>query len=282
MPISVAEFMKQTNNSLEAIMVLAGDGTLAAATAITIKEVNYTTDVYLVTRAGDPVTVALATGAWPDECGEREEKSVAPALNLSVHPSTRAALLKHCQTTPLCVNNKEISGKHCLMLILYRDAVRLTNTLQRRCKTDEYFTETLDAVRLTNTLQRRCKTDEYSTETPDAVRLKNTLQRRCKTDEYSTETLDVVRLTNTLQRRCKTDEYFTDAMRFMFERLKIVVDENSAACVAALFTERFLQLCDSKDYRRVGVMLTGGNCNLQTLPFLLANSSHDSTTCRNT
>ena len=32
--------MKQTNNTLEAVLVLAGDGALAAATAITIKEVS--------------------------------------------------------------------------------------------------------------------------------------------------------------------------------------------------------------------------------------------------
>lgn len=33
--------MKQTNNSVEAVIVLTGDGTLAAATAITIKEVRW-------------------------------------------------------------------------------------------------------------------------------------------------------------------------------------------------------------------------------------------------
>ncbi|XP_063681203.1 probable serine racemase [Bolinopsis microptera] len=176
-----SEFMKQTNNTLEAVLVLAGDGTLAAATAITIKEIDDTTDVYLVTQSGDPVSVALATGAWPDECTERAEESVASALNLTVHPSTRPAILKHCEKTTITVDNNGI----------------------------------------------------------------------------------------------------TDAMRFVFERLKIVVDENAAACVAALFTEHFMHICDSHDYRRVGVMLTGGNCNLLTLPFVLPSKSHDSTRCRN-
>ena len=66
--------------------------------------------MYLVTQPGDPVTVALATGTWPDECAERAEESVAPALNLSIHPSTRAALLKHCEKTTLSVDNKGITG----------------------------------------------------------------------------------------------------------------------------------------------------------------------------
>ena len=38
-------------------------------------------------------------------------------------------------------------------------------------------------------------------------------------------------------------------MRFVFERLKVVVDANSAACVAALFSDAFMQCCDSKEYR---------------------------------
>ena len=40
-----------------------------------------------------------------------------------------------------------------------------------------------------------------------------------------------------------------DAMRFVFERLKVVVDSNSAACVAALFSNAFTKLCQEKDYR---------------------------------
>ena len=38
-------------------------------------------------------------------------------------------------------------------------------------------------------------------------------------------------------------------MRFVFERLKVVVDSNSAACVAALFSNAFTKLCQEKDYR---------------------------------
>ena len=43
-------------------------------------------------------------------------------------------------------------------------------------------------------------------------------------------------------------------MRFVFDRLKIVVDENAAAVVAALFTEHFMQICDSRDYRSVELL----------------------------
>ena len=95
-----------------------------------IFQINHTTEVYLVTQAGDPVSVALTTGVWLDECKERKEKSVAPALNLSVHPSTRGALLKHCETTPLPVSNREISGKFNQALGYSTESVRLTNILQ--------------------------------------------------------------------------------------------------------------------------------------------------------
>ena len=37
----MSEFLKQTNSTLDAIIVLAGDGFLSAATAITAKEVSY-------------------------------------------------------------------------------------------------------------------------------------------------------------------------------------------------------------------------------------------------
>ena len=66
--------------------------------------------MYLVTQSGDPVSVALATGAWPDECTERAEESVAPALNLTVHPSTRPAILKYCEKTTISVDNNGITG----------------------------------------------------------------------------------------------------------------------------------------------------------------------------
>eukprot|EP00116_Pleurobrachia_bachei_P001969 sb/3462231/ len=164
----VSEFLKQTNSTLDAIIVLAGDGTLSAATAITAKEMDEELDVYLVTKPGDPLIPAMIKGSWPhDTDQECRPPSIAPDLNLTVHPKTRDALLKHCEKTVITVEDTAI----------------------------------------------------------------------------------------------------TDGMKFVFERLKVVVDINSAACVAALFSDTFMQCCDTKEYRRVGIMLTGGNCSVQNLPF---------------
>lgn len=53
-----------------------------------------------------------------------------------------------------------------------------------------------------------------------------------------------------------------EAMRYIWERMKIVIEPSSAVAVAALFRrrERFLK-------RKVGVILTGGNVDLSNLPF---------------
>lgn len=52
------------------------------------------------------------------------------------------------------------------------------------------------------------------------------------------------------------------AMRYIWERMKIVIEPSSAVAVAALFRkrERFLK-------RKVGVIITGGNVDLSNLPF---------------
>ncbi len=53
-----------------------------------------------------------------------------------------------------------------------------------------------------------------------------------------------------------------EAMRYIWERMKIVIEPSSAVAVAAMFRrrERFLK-------RKVGVILTGGNVDLSNLPF---------------
>jgi threonine dehydratase len=53
-----------------------------------------------------------------------------------------------------------------------------------------------------------------------------------------------------------------DAMRYIWERMKIVIEPSSAVAVAALFRkrERFIK-------KKVGVIITGGNVDLNTLPF---------------
>lgn len=52
------------------------------------------------------------------------------------------------------------------------------------------------------------------------------------------------------------------AMKFIWERMKIVIEPSSAVAVAALFRNR----SEFKN-RRVGVILSGGNVDLSTLPF---------------
>ena len=55
----------------------------------------------------------------------------------------------------------------------------------------------------------------------------------------------VVKATNIIY----TCSLSVDAMKFIFERLKIVIDENAAACVAGLFTDTFMFICQEKKYR---------------------------------
>lgn len=52
-----------------------------------------------------------------------------------------------------------------------------------------------------------------------------------------------------------SDDELRDAMRYMFERLKIVVEPSGAAAVAALLARRLPALAN----KRVGVVLSGGN-----------------------
>ncbi|MBE0565064.1 MAG: pyridoxal-phosphate dependent enzyme, partial [Krumholzibacteria bacterium] len=53
------------------------------------------------------------------------------------------------------------------------------------------------------------------------------------------------------------------AMRLIWERMKIIVEPSSAVCLAAL-----LQHPDQVRGRRVGIILSGGNVDLDHLPWL--------------
>jgi threonine dehydratase len=54
------------------------------------------------------------------------------------------------------------------------------------------------------------------------------------------------------------------AMRLMWERAKLMIEPSSAVAVAAVLTDEFKNLGDLK---RVGVVLTGGNADLDHLPW---------------
>jgi threonine dehydratase len=53
-----------------------------------------------------------------------------------------------------------------------------------------------------------------------------------------------------------------EAMKFIWERMKIVIEPSSAVAVAALFRN-----CSEFKNRKVGVILSGGNVDLNNLPF---------------
>lgn len=60
-----------------------------------------------------------------------------------------------------------------------------------------------------------------------------------------------------------SDEEIVDAMRFVWERMKIIIEPSSAVPVAAMFrySEKFRD-------KRVGLIVTGGNVDLSKLPWL--------------
>jgi threonine dehydratase/serine racemase len=60
------------------------------------------------------------------------------------------------------------------------------------------------------------------------------------------------------------DEAIVAAMRLLWERAKLVVEPSGAVGVAAALDNRFQSLTDLK---QVGVVLTGGNVNLDQLPW---------------
>ena len=65
------------------------------------------------------------------------------------------------------------------------------------------------------------------------------------------------------------DEQLVDAMRFAFERLKLVVEPGGAAGLAALLAGA----ADVPEGARVGVMLSGGNVGADRFAELISQSS---------
>jgi threonine dehydratase len=60
-----------------------------------------------------------------------------------------------------------------------------------------------------------------------------------------------------------TEEQIVDAMRFVWERMKIIIEPSSAVPVAALFAHQI----DAQKGARIGVILSGGNVDLDRLPW---------------
>jgi threonine dehydratase len=61
-----------------------------------------------------------------------------------------------------------------------------------------------------------------------------------------------------------TDEEVVRAMKLVFERMKIVIEPSSAAVIAvSLFNQEFLNM----GFKKVGLIISGGNCDLDNLPW---------------
>jgi threonine dehydratase/serine racemase len=61
-----------------------------------------------------------------------------------------------------------------------------------------------------------------------------------------------------------TDEEIIAAMRLFWERTKLIIEPSSATVVAAVLSDAFRKL---EGIRRVGLILSGGNVNLDALPW---------------
>ena len=62
-----------------------------------------------------------------------------------------------------------------------------------------------------------------------------------------------------------SEEGIRESLRMVMERAKLVIEPSAAVGVAALGSERLR----SRGFRRIGVILCGGNLDLDALPALL-------------
>lgn len=61
-----------------------------------------------------------------------------------------------------------------------------------------------------------------------------------------------------------TEEQIVDAMKLFWERAKLIIEPSAAVAVAAVLSDEFRQL---EGFERVGVILSGGNVDLDALPW---------------
>lgn len=64
-----------------------------------------------------------------------------------------------------------------------------------------------------------------------------------------------------------TDEETVAAMKLVWERMKLVIEASAACTVAAIMKDEFRQLA-GQDVQRVGIILCGGNVDLDNLPWV--------------
>jgi threonine dehydratase len=61
------------------------------------------------------------------------------------------------------------------------------------------------------------------------------------------------------------DDQIIVAMRMIWERMKLLIEPSAAVGLAALLSGHFDAY---ESHRRIGIVLTGGNMDLTTLPWL--------------
>ncbi|EFC45139.1 predicted protein [Naegleria gruberi] len=65
-----------------------------------------------------------------------------------------------------------------------------------------------------------------------------------------------------------TDEQVIKAMKLVWERMKIVIEPSSATVVAlTLFHDEFKQMATENQWQHIGMVISGGNCDLDALPW---------------
>jgi serine racemase len=62
------------------------------------------------------------------------------------------------------------------------------------------------------------------------------------------------------------NDEISDAMRLIWERLKVVIEPSAASPVAALLSPKFQEVC--ADVENIGILLEGGNTDLNHLPWI--------------
>ena len=63
-----------------------------------------------------------------------------------------------------------------------------------------------------------------------------------------------------------TEEEIISAWRLVWERMKLMIESSAAVGVAAVLSEKF-QVSVSEDLKNVGIILCGGNVDLENLPW---------------
>lgn len=64
-----------------------------------------------------------------------------------------------------------------------------------------------------------------------------------------------------------TEDEIISAMRLVWERMKLLIESSAAVGVAAVLSEKFKAL-SHQDIKNVGVILCGGNVDLDNLPWI--------------